>query len=255
MKAKRSRRRPRRFLSSLLPVILLAVAVLGSISVVAVFRRQIGAFIFHRESRSASSGTLLAIREMAELETIAYVRKTVFPHDYLAPDLTMYSLVQALSEGGAPAETVLSESEYRHYRAANLASEVGLATRREQGGYVVVTTIVRFGYEVDEILEWYDRHVGDALPDQQGDAGSPGAFGLTPAMWQTFPPAKILSVETEDVHRDAYPYGAIPLNADEWRRVSSFVAEVPADAIQYDRFLDESRQRAIDLLRRLSPPD
>ncbi|MFW5643772.1 MAG: hypothetical protein ACOCYQ_07045, partial [Alkalispirochaeta sp.] len=71
-------------------------------------------------------------------------------------------------------------------------------------------------------------------------------------VWETFPPATVLSVETEDVSRDSYRYGSIPLTADEWRRVSTFVEEFPADPIHYEQLLDESRIRAIDLLRRLS---
>ncbi len=229
----------------------------GSLGVVAVFRRQIGEFIFQREPHAASSGTLIAMRELAELETLGYVRKTVFPHDYLDPDLTMYSLVQELSDEGAPAETVLTDSEYRHYRAANLAGEVGLATRREQPAYVVVTTIVRFGYRIDEVLRWYDDTLGEDVPgevatDSASTDASPGASGAREAVWETFPPATVLSVETEDVSRDSYHYGSIPLTADEWRQVSTFVEEFPADPIHYEQLLDESRVRAIDLLRRLS---
>lgn len=201
------------------------------------FRTELAAFVFSRTVRSGSQGTLIELRELAELETLAYVRRTVFPHDYLSAETDMTSIVQRLSADGRPPDEVLTPTELQHYRAANLAAEVGLATRREQSGYVVITVVYRFGYDVVELTDRLNA-LRLATPDAQ--------------IGEAVPEAEILSVDIEDLHRETYPYGTVPLDADGVRRVAAFVAGQDILPEVLRELQADSRTRAVEIIRRLT---
>jgi hypothetical protein len=202
-----------------------------------VFRTQIAAFMFSRTVRSGSQGTLIELRDLAELETLAYVRRTVFPHDYLSAETDMTSIVQRLSAEGRPPDEILTPTELQHYRAANLAAEVGLATRREQNSYVVITVVYRFGYDVTHLTDRVNA-LRLATPDAQ--------------IADAVPEARIISVDIEDLHRETYPYGTVSLDADGVRRVAAFVADqnIPAEILR--ELQADSRARAVEIIRRLT---
>ena len=216
---------------------LVLVILAAGAGAVYVYRMQLGAFFFHRTVRSGSQGTLVELRDLAELETLAYVRRTVFPHDYLSTETDMTRIVQQLSAKGEPPEAVLTPIELQHYRAANLAADVGLATRREQNRYVVITAVYRFGYDISDLTDRLNAHLSTTSEAEIADV---------------VPEAIVLSVEIEDLHRDAYPYGTIPLDAEGVRRVSMFVADqvIPADVLSELKV--ESRARAIEIVQRLT---
>lgn len=218
-------------------IALVVVIVVAAAGASYVYRTQIGAFFFHRTVRSGSQGTLVELRDLAELETLAYVRRTVFPHDYLSTETDMTRIVRRISAEGEPPEEVLSPTELQHYRAANLAADVGLATRREQNRYVIITAVYRFGYDITDLT--------NRLNARRSTTPAPEIADIVPE-------AIVLNVEIEDLHRDAYPYGTISLDADGVRRVAEFVADqdIPADVLSELKV--ESRARAIEIVQRLT---
>ena len=231
-------------LSLLLPLtfaLFLLVAVLF-------FRDRIHSFLFHEVTGGGSQSTLTAIREVDRLETLAYVRRSVFPHDYLSDDLEMIDLVRRIGKSGKRPTEVLSARELRHYRAANVSAELGLATRREQNRYVVVTTIYRFGYNAETIVTHLLRN---PIPDDLSGAERQRAVERVVA---SLPPAVLLSVGTEDLAEETYPYGPVPLDADGWRRVSRFVSQVDPDDETMSAMRDEATDRARELLQALLVP-
>lgn len=190
---------------------------------------DISSLIFERRQEGGSQSVLLSKRDLDELETLAYVRRTVFPHDYLLPNLTIYSLTARIAESNGAPEEVLSPEEYRHYTAANLATEIGLATRRDQTSYVVVTTEYRWGYRIAEISRYLTRNEeGVSIGD--------------------LPPAQILSITTEDIDPEVYPYGPVPLDPEEWKTVAAFVRETEIPEAERDRLEQRSRENTISFL-------
>ena len=136
----------------------IAIAVVAGAAVGPLIGRfDIGSLLIRTIRSGGSQSALLQRRDVGEIETIAYVRRTVFPHDYLSPDFTMGELTSRIAEFGAPPESVLTKEALRHFQAANLAAEVGLATRRDQAAFVVVTTVYRYGYRVEDLLPTIER--------------------------------------------------------------------------------------------------
>ena len=223
-----------------LPLVLVAVA-----ASVFVLRERIADAVYQRSVTSGSASILVGIEELATLETATVVHKVVFPHDYLQDDLTVYQLLERIRRGDGDAESVLSRRELLHFQAANLAGEVGLATAPGAAGFVVVTTVRRYGYDLDALIP----AIRAALDGQPSTEGANGADGSRPVV--ELPPASLLSFEIEDPRRDRYPYGEIPLDAEAWQAVSGFVREA-FRATDDDRIaIEEATATAADVLQAL----
>lgn len=207
-------------------------------------RFEIGSILVKTVQSGGSQSVLLQRRDIGEIETLAYVRRTVFPHDYLSTDLTMEEITARIAEFSAPPEEVLTPEALRHFRAANLAAEVGLATRREQASYVVVTTEYRFGYRVSDLIPVVER-----IEPIEGSASS-----VATTLAKLLPPPEMLSVSTNDIDPERYPYGRVPLDAAEWRSVAEFVRENDVPADEWERLVERSRETAAHIVLELIGP-
>ncbi len=232
MNRKNDNQRARR---PILPVLSIVLVVFAITALFIVFTRfDVTGIVYNRVQRGGSQSTLTAIRDISRLETVAYVRRTVFPHDYLLPDLQLADLVRIVSLGGGNPAEALSPREYLHYRAANLASRLGLATRRDQNGYVVITAVYRFGYETGPLTDYLE------LADREN-------------LFSDLPPGELLSIDIEDLRREDYPYGPVTLDADGWKRVSAFIVEEELPVSVREDLALQSRDQALLILRRLIP--
>lgn len=194
---------------------LVAVAAAGVVLAGALFSVQdrLAQLLYHETVTAGSESLFLGARDVAELETLAKVHKTVFPHDYFLEDTTFSRLLDRVRRSDAPAREVLTREEYSHFEAVNLAHVLGLATSAGEPGYVVVTTTLRYGYDLTEV----EPLMRAQQRDPAEDTGS-----LDSAV--TIPPARLLSYDTEDLSRDSYPYSAVHLDADGWHAVATFVS-------------------------------
>ncbi len=217
-------------------VIALAIAILAGGAYILAGRTGFLPSVVKRTQRGGSQGLLTAVADISELETLAYVRRTVFPHDYLQPDLTMTALVRLITARGGDAESALTPTELSHFHAANLASELGLATRRDQGGYVVVTAVYRFGYEIETLMDYIETV--DFEEERSRILGD-------------LPKGSLLSVEIEDLRRDRYPYGPVPVDADGWQRLTSFVVNEGLPPERMAEMEERSKEQGAHILRRL----
>ncbi|MFW5693523.1 MAG: hypothetical protein ACOCYB_00035 [Alkalispirochaeta sp.] len=169
--------------------------------------------IYRVSASSGSESLFLGTHDMAELETVAVVHKAVFPHDYFLEDTNFYVLLDRVRRADAPAHEALSPRELDHFDAVNLAQSLGLATAPGQPGFVVVTTTLRYGYDLSQL----EAHLRSALDHAEGEDRQ--------AVTIAIPPARLLSQETEDLSRESYPYSPVFLDADGWQAVATFVSE------------------------------
>jgi hypothetical protein len=224
----------RRLVGAVIPVILLLAA-----AGLWFARDHVADFIFRETTRGGSEGVFLGVEEVAELETLAVVHKTVFPHDFYLDGVSYYRLLDRVRRSDLPAGDVLSPDELLHFDAVHLAESLALATGPGMDGYVVVTTIMRLGFDLTEIL-----------PLIAGTDVDTGADGSAAAI--AIPAARVLSFETEDLSRDRYPYAAVYLDAAGWQAVSSFVTEALRSRPPDPEWVDEATRGGIELLRALT---
>jgi hypothetical protein len=213
--------------------ILVPLALLVAVAGLWFARDRVADLIFQETIRSGSEGVFIGAEDLAELETLAVVHKTVFPHDFYLDGVNYYRLLDRVRRSDRPAAEVLSASELLHFDAVHLAESLALATAPGLDGYVVVTTILRFGFDLREIVPLISAATGET--------------GTT----VTIPAARLLSLETEDLSRDRYPYGAVYLDAAGWQEVSAFVADVMQSRPPDPEWVDEATRGGIELLRAL----
>lgn len=198
---------------------LTVVTILVAASAVSLFlaRGQVAEFLYRETVSSGSQSLFLGVQDAAELETVAVVHKTVFPHDFFDDETNFYVLLDRVRRADAPAREVLTPRELDHFNAVNLAESLGLAVSPGQTGYVVVTTTLRYGYDLSELEEIIREgsHTGGT------NGGSLSPASLSPI---SVPPARLLSHETEDLSRDDYPYSPVYLDAEGWQAVAGFVS-------------------------------
>lgn len=215
-------------LRAIVPAIVLCVCAAGVV-VAARTLPSLRSLVMGTERSAGGEATLEEIRRIGELETLTYVQRTVFPHDFLDPETSMEQLVRRIAARDLPPAEALNGSDLRHFRAANLAADLGLAVSRDADGYVVVTTVLRFGYRLEEMVNLIEAGADDA----QGSV--------------TIPPAVLLATTTEDVVPERYPFGPIPLDADGWRRVAEFVERTTAETAPLDALIADASAGGRDL--------
>jgi hypothetical protein len=223
----------RRLMSLVLPLVLL-VAAAG----LWFARDRVADLVFRETTRSGSAGVFTGMEELAELETLAVVHKTVFPHDFYLDGVNYYRLLDRIRRSDRPAAEVLSPEELLHFSAVHLAERLSLATGPGMDGYLVVTTIMRLGFDLTEVVPLI--------------AAATAETGDRTDVTVTIPAAHVLSLETEDLSRDRYPYSAVYLDAAGWQEVSSFVAEAIASRPPDPEWVTEATRGGIDLLRALA---
>ena len=174
-----------------------------------------------RRTVTFSSRPVLArMRDLGQLETVRSIQRFVFPHDFLLSGVTTEMLLRRVAAAGRPAADVLSPAEQRHLRASLVATAAGLPVTREGRSFVVVTAQVVAGYDLT--APPFSSPDGAAL---LRDTAEEVTFYL--------PEASVLEVQIEDLSRERYPYPPVPIDAEGWRAVSTFVrAEASAPALE-----------------------
>ncbi len=213
------------------PTVLTLLVVIAA-AVVFLAREGVAELIYRETVSSGSESLFLGAHDTAELETVAVVYKTVFPHDYFVEGVNFYALLDRVRRSDAPAADVLTPAELDHFEAVNLAQSLGLATTPGQPGYVVVTSTLRYGYDLSRL----ESHIRDGIE----------------ASVIPIPPAELLSQETEDLTTEEYPYSPVYLDAEGWQTVAGFVAERQRRSTPDGEIISQASMIGIELLETLT---
>lgn len=156
-------------------------------------------------------GILREIRELSELQTVEYIVKTVFPHDYFIPGTSFEQLLEKSARGGPLISDALNAQEYVHYQAYRLARDAGMYPESAGFDFVVVTARVELGYRLADL---------DADEIIQINTDGDDTTALI-----SLPPAQILNIRIEDPDSSNYSYPDLFLDQQNWGRIAAFVQE------------------------------
>ncbi len=199
-----------------------ALLVVSTIFLLIVLTPSLQNRFFESDAISGSAGSFLGGETTSELETLSWVRRTVFPHDFYLAELSYNELLTRDIDS-------LSPEEYGHLRAASLAWDTRLALARTEGPFVVLTTVVTFYYDVDEI---------EFSVDEQRTT-------------VRLPPQPRYRTVIEDIDRQNYPYGPVAIDAAELRLISEFVHEQIGSDPQLEELAMLARDNAVSILETL----
>ncbi len=190
---------------------------------------DIGLRLTTRKQTSVSIGILEEIRDIYTFHTVEYIHRTVFPYDLLPQDVNIDALLRKVRR--AREDTVaeaLTTEEFSYLRSYNLAQELGIGTDQNDGEFLVVTVVVRAGFDLEGTV-FADRgstdgegtgDIGDAVQVEEVSGAGRSARRITVRL----PETTITDIVVEDVVPADYPYPDVELAPEGWRAVADLVA-------------------------------
>ncbi|MFQ3621320.1 MAG: DUF4230 domain-containing protein [Spirochaetales bacterium] len=152
----------------------------------------------------ASQSLWERVRALPSLHTLRYIRKVVFPYDYLDPSLNFATILTLLRHGKGSVNTLLSPKEKNYLEARELSDKIGLRISGSRREFVVVTTRISVGIDLKELeLE----PVSDST------------------LKVFLPPPRITELVIEDAFPANYPYPDASITPLHWKWVAEFVLE------------------------------
>lgn len=150
------------------------------------------------------------MKTLSQLQTVEYIYKLVFPHDYFIPGQSYEDLLSILKSGGPEPEDVLNPQELLYYRAYNLALDAGMQPNSGPYDFMVITAKVELGYDLESLNP---TDLITTTVDAEGNSVST----------VNLPEARILNIIIEDPDSSNYPYPDLVLDQANWKRIAGFV--------------------------------
>ncbi len=162
---------------------------------------------------SSSTATLTQVRSVLSLNTLEVVRKVVFPYDFVPEDID-WNLFLKVKE-----KRPLSLSETAYLATYELCREIGIDLRKKRREFVVLTTIIKAGFDLTNPLFSAPESAGAALAGKYVQTDSSGGITIT------LPPAVITDMIIEDAGTETYTYPDIRIGPENWKKLTLFVEE------------------------------
>lgn len=200
-----------------------------------------------RTAESRSAAVLLAeVRNLCKLDTVEMVYKTVFPYDYMDPALDLHTIIAATRSTDGSVASLLTPDQELYLRAYNLSHDLGLQTGPDHYDFVVVTTVVLAGVDLEapEIAHPEAASKQDISRWLRVETSSDSHRRVT----VTLPDAVITELQTEDPNNARYLYPDVRIPPAGWKRISAFVADHVRQEVEAGDLLARARSRAGDLV-------
>lgn len=192
--------------------------------------------IFHPRPRTASQQLLLHARDILEFSTIEYIHKSVFPYDFFPPELDWAALIERRRSG-----VQLSDAEWDYLTLYELSREVGIPLDREPNRFVVLTVVVKAGYDLRSLAGRRADEIALGRLEWLHFRGSGVEVSL--------PRPAITELIVQDAPSTAYGYPSLDVSPEQWRRIVAFTARKTREQIEASSILDEAATNAQDYLR------
>ena len=208
------------------------------------------------EEKTAVSDLLLReIRDLYSLTTVEYVHKAVFPQDYLPPDVNFESILRKLRAGTGPIKSLLHPVEQDYLDAYNLALRIGLRVGKGAYDFVVVTAVVRGGFDLGGTA--LDPRAGLSPQDRErrfavGEVRDPKTGRKTGKKIRVeLPKPVITDVIIEDPRPENYPFPDVKLQPEGWKHLAGFVEDRARKAAEAEGILETADRNCRDFLKAL----
>ncbi|TVR93254.1 MAG: hypothetical protein EA428_02460 [Spirochaetaceae bacterium] len=210
--------------------------------------------VLHREQRSGHELLLTEVHDLYRFHTVEYIYRSVFPYDYMAPHLSLASILRSIRAGSGSIADMLNEEEQRYLDAYNISLQAGLRTDTAAAEFVVVTVVVRAGFDLADTVfarphEATPEELSSVFSVEEVHNAATGARLRIARM--TTPPAVITDLRVEDVNPETYPYPDVSLSPDGWRSIAQFVRERARSETIGDGILRAAEQNGHRLLETL----
>ena len=181
---------------------------------------------------------LQEMHDLARLHTLEYRYRTVFPFDYMPPEISLNALLARLRHEEGRYHELISTEERDYLAAYNLVDRHGIGSRGV-GEFLVLDIVVSAGFVFDSSHYDNDHYDNDPYVDEppRTEVGAellrlessgpqpPLTAAAVERATVTLPPAVITQVRIEDIDPERYPYPEIALTPQAYREIAEFVRE------------------------------
>jgi hypothetical protein len=194
-------------------LIIFAVALFVTIAIIFVlYSEKLFNFDFkfvRDKTRAESAAILTEVRNVLELNTVEAIFKTVFPFDFVPSEMDWPLFLRQI-EGGRD----LSLLEQSYLQAYRLCKEIGIHLERADHEFVVITSIVKCGFNLLDSVE----------ADNSGELlNQPVFLGENETIFLRVPDAVITDLIIEDATKEDYSYPDIAINPENWKKLVDFL--------------------------------
>lgn len=167
-------------------------------------------FKFVRDKTQAESVAILTeVRDVLAINTVEAIFKTVFPFDFVPSDMDWPLFLRQVEDGRD-----LSLLEQSYLQAYRLCKEIGIHLERAEHEFVVITSIVKCGFDLlDSIAA---ENSGELL-------NQPVFIGENQTIFLRVPDAVITDLIIEDATKEDYSYPDIAINPENWKKLVDFL--------------------------------
>lgn len=231
------------------PVLILLIAgALFILTAKPLFGIDLGINLIKRERTAVSVSVLTEVRDIMSLNTVEFVYKSVFPHDFLPSDIRWDSILYK-DQTGQP----LSPEEAEYVSIYRLCREIGIDLRQNNYDFVVVTSIIKAGYDFSDTV--YSSVGGTpsegANPDYTRLEEYVSFSEDGSRLLLKLPRPEIVSLLIEDSTSENYAYPDISIDPEQWRVLSAFVTEKVRSRVLEEGILRLARKKGEAFITRI----
>jgi hypothetical protein len=162
----------------------------------------------------ASSALLEQVRDLYRLNTVEYVHKAVFPHDFLPLSVDPQALSRKLAAARTQESVPLTAAEYEYLETGSLADEIGLSPEKNPTGFLIVTVTAQAGFELESFFTGRGENEPFLRVEQTGRERT---------VYIDLPDPAITSLVIDDPSSGEYRYPDVRITPSQWRKLAAFV--------------------------------
>ncbi|MCF7927753.1 MAG: DUF4230 domain-containing protein [Spirochaetales bacterium] len=200
----------------------------------------------HSETREVAVSVLQEVHDIFELHTVEYVYKSVFPYDYTETGFSWSVFTERMRRKSLENKG-LTDRERRLMAIHNLASRAGIQLEKEEGKFVVITTIVRAGYDLTDTVF---RDPADISEDRLEQFVRIEENDSNRLLYLRLPKAQVLEVRTEDSTSFDYGYPDIEIPPDVWKDLAELASLTVREQVEQTGLLETAEKNGRQFIRR-----
>lgn len=162
----------------------------------------------------ASSVLLEQVRDLYRLNTVEYIHKAVFPHDFLPHSVDPQALARKLAGARSQEAVPLTAAEYEYLETGSLAEELGLSPEKNPTGFLIVTVTALAGFELEGFFTGRGEHEPFLRVEETGRERT---------AYIDLPDPAITSLIIDDPSSGAYRYPDVRITPSQWKKLAAFV--------------------------------
>jgi hypothetical protein len=211
-----------------------------------------GLGIIREKTVSDSEIILKEMRDIFQFQTVEFIRKVVFPHDFIPSGISLASLMETLREGEGSIETLLSDDKLQYLAVYDMAQKIGIDIEAEPFEFLVASVTIRAGFKLSgtalasdslpddsELAEWIKIETKKTARESEDPVKT---------IRIKLPPIAITDIIIEDDTSETYNYPDIDLSPEQWRELSAYIAGELRGKVLEEGVLEHAEKNAIEFI-------